>query len=128
MERAPKSSLRRRDWSLLIDRCSNNVHDASKSVRSDRDLNRSSEIANVLSADKSLSCLHGNSTDSVLTKMLSDLEDETILTGGNLNLKCVENLGKSSSVELNIDDGTNDLSDSSSIEFGTGVEAASGYK
>jgi hypothetical protein len=38
--------------------------------------------------------------------MLSDLEDETVLSA--VDLKCVEN-GREVSVELDVDDGTNDL-------------------
>lgn len=57
-----------------------------------------------------LSTVHSNGTDSVLTKMLSNLKDETA-TSTVLNFKSVQDSGKGVLLELNINDGTNDGTD-----------------
>lgn len=54
-----------------------------------------------------LSTVHSNGTDSVLTKMLGNFENETT-TSVILNFESVQDSGKSILLKLNIDDGTND--------------------
>jgi hypothetical protein len=53
-----------------------------------------------------LSTVHSNGTDSVLTKMLSNFEDETT-TSVVLDFESVQNSRKGVLFELNIDNGTN---------------------
>jgi hypothetical protein len=60
--------------------------------------------------------------------MLGYFQDETIGTDGDLDLKGVENLRKLV-VELNIDDGSNDLCDLSIEKSGgAAVRTHTGYK
>lgn len=54
-----------------------------------------------------LGTVHSNSTDSVLTKMLSNFKDKTT-TSVVLNFKSVQDSRKSVLFELNVDNGTND--------------------
>jgi hypothetical protein len=54
-----------------------------------------------------LSTVHSNGTDSVLTKMLSNFEDKTT-TSIILNFESVQDSGKSILLKLNVNDGTND--------------------
>jgi hypothetical protein len=49
------------------------------------------------------------------TYVLGDLKDETFISLGDFDLKCVENL-RQFIVELDVDDGTDNLSDLSSEE------------
>jgi len=57
-----------------------------------------------------LGTVHSNSTDSVLTKMLSNFKDKTT-TSTVLNFKSVQDSRKSVLFELNVDNGTNDGTD-----------------
>ena len=52
--------------------------------------------------------------------MLGDLEDETVLS--SVDLKSVENGGELT-VELDVDDGTNDLGNSARGNFSSGEES-----
>jgi hypothetical protein len=53
-----------------------------------------------------LSTVHSNGTDSVLTEMLSDFEDETA-TSVVLDFKSVQDSRKGVLFELNVDNSTN---------------------
>ena len=64
-----------------------------------------------MTSNETVSGVQGDGSHVVATEMLSDLEHETVLSISDL--KSVENGGKST-IELDVDDGTNDLRNSSS--------------
>ena len=74
------------DGSLLVDRLADDVKDASKSSGTHGDHDRGSGVADFLSSDKALGGLHGNSADSVLSEMLSDLQNQARSAGSDLDL------------------------------------------
>ena len=90
-----------------VDRVADHVEEAAFDVFADWHFDRSSGIGNLHSTNETLGTVHGNGADRVLTKVGSDLEDETTTVEVN-DLERVENGRKSLSLELNIDDGTND--------------------
>lgn len=103
MDRVVFSSL---DGSSLIDGFTNNVHDTSESTRSDWNGDRTSGVNNTLSSDETFSTVHGNSSDSGVSQVLSNLKDESVRS--TLDFKCVQNL-REFTFELNINDGTDNL-------------------
>jgi len=105
---------------------SDNIKDTAKGLRSDRHLDRGAGVHASLSTDETLSGLHSNAADSVLSKVLGDLEDEAGLILGAVNLEGVKDLGEVSIVELDVDDGTNDLGDLSVAHKGGGGMEATG--
>ena len=96
------------DWALLIDWLSNNVHNSSKSLWSDWNHNWRSSISDGLSSNETFSGIQSDSSDVVTTQMLGDLKNESVFSA--LDLKGVENFWKVT-LELDIDDGTDDLRD-----------------
>jgi len=95
------------NWSTLINWLANNVDDTAKETWADRHLDWGTSVNNSLATDQTISCVHSNGTDGVLSKMLSNLEDNTDIVF--LNLKGVQDRWKLA-IELNVNDGTNDLS------------------
>jgi hypothetical protein len=112
------------DGSLLVNWLTNDVDDTAESFGSHGHLNRSSSIFAILATDKSVGGFHGNGTDGVLSKMLCDLENETI-AAYDFDLKSVENLRKFL-IELNINDGSNYLSNLSDTGRGSGATESTG--
>ena len=96
------------DWSLLVDWLTNDVDDSTKSLGADWHLNWGASISDLLSSNKTLSGVQSDGSHVVTTKMLGDLEDQSVVD--TLNLKGVEDRWKVA-LELHIDDGTNDLGD-----------------
>ena len=96
------------DWALLIDWLTNNVHNSSKSLWSDWNHNWRSGISDGLSSNETFSGIQSDSSDVVTTQMLGDLKNESVFSA--LDLKGVHNLWKVT-LELDIDDGTDDLRD-----------------
>jgi hypothetical protein len=66
-----------------------------------------------LSSDKTFGGVHGNGSDSGVTKMLSNFQNQSVLD--TINFEGVEN-GRDFTFELNIDDGTDYLRDLSLFE------------
>lgn len=95
------------DRTPLVDGLTNDVHDTTKSVTANGNLDRSTSVDDLLATDETLGTVHSNGTDGVLAQVRRDLEDETT-TVEILDLKGVEDRGKVVGVELNVDDGTND--------------------
>jgi hypothetical protein len=60
--------------SLLIDRLADDVQDAAKGARADRNHDRSAGINNLLTTGQTLGSLHTNGADSVLTQVLGNLK------------------------------------------------------
>ena len=94
------------DGTTLIDGLTDNVDDSSEGLGTDGHQNGGSDIADTLSSNETLGGVKGNSAHVVATQMLGDFEDESV--GAVLNLKGVQNRGELA-LELDIDDGTNDL-------------------
>mmetsp|Transcript_2155 Transcript_2155/g.4907 ORF Transcript_2155/g.4907 Transcript_2155/m.4907 type:complete len:511 (-) Transcript_2155:15-1547(-) len=99
------------DRSALVDGLSDDVHDTSQGLATDRDLDRLSRVPHLLASHESLGGIHGNGTDGVLSQMLRHLKNETDLVV--LDLQGSQDRRQVAAGELNIDDGTNDLGDSS---------------
>ena len=95
------------DGTTLVNGLANDVHDTAEGRGADGDTNGSTSVNDLLATDETLGTVHGNGPDRVLTKVGSDLEDETTTVEVN-DLERVENGRKSLSLELNIDDSTND--------------------
>jgi hypothetical protein len=98
---------------LLIYGLANNVKNAAEGSGADGNHDRSTSVTDSLSTDQALGGFHGNCADGVLSEMLGDLENDTRRSGGNCDFKGVQDWGKRS-IELHVDDGTNDLGDVSS--------------
>lgn len=98
------------DGTALIDGFTNDIDNSSKCLRTNRHENGCAGILHVLATHEALSGVQGNCADVVATEMLGDLEHKTVLS--TLDLKSVED-GREISVELHVDDGTDDLRDSS---------------
>ena len=96
----------------------------TEKLGTDGNLDGCTSVEDGLTADKTLSTIHGNSTDSVLSEMLGNLENETGVTV--LDLKSVQNVGqlcipssycyfdiavRRTSIELHIHDGSDDRND-----------------
>jgi len=95
---------------LFIDRLADDIKDAAKGSRTDRNHNGGTSIDALLASHETLSGLHGNCAHGVLSQVLGDLENKARGAGSDFDLECIENRGKRT-IELNVDDGTNDLGD-----------------
>ena len=73
-----------------------------------------------MSTNETVGGVQGDGSDVIATKMLGDLKDETVLSP--LDLKSIQNGGKST-IELNVDDGTNDLRNFASCYFNSREES-----
>lgn len=93
--------------SSLVDGVTDDVHDSSEGLGADGDTNGGTGIDNFLSADESFGGVHGDGADSGVSEMLGDLEDESVLDA--LYFEGVED-GWDLTLELHVDDGTDDLS------------------
>ena len=85
----------------------NDVHNSSEGTGTDWNHDRISSIFDLLTSDETISTVQGNGSNSGVTQMLSDFEDESVL--GASDFKGIKN-GRKFTFELDIDDGTNDLS------------------
>eukprot|EP01137_Pigoraptor_chileana_P012314 Opistho-2@64579 len=100
------------DGATLVNGLTNDVHNASQGVGADGDLDGGASVDALLAADETLRAVHGNGTDRVLTEMLGDLKNKTVLA--SLNLEGVKDRGERI-VELDVDDGTNDGHDATRL-------------
>lgn len=98
------------DGTTLINGLANDVHDTAESSGTDGNLDGCTGVKDLLSANETLCTVHGNGTDRVLTQVSSDLEDETA-TVEVLDFESIENRRKVLSLELDVDDGTNNCFD-----------------
>merc|ERR1719231_1918758 len=76
------------DGTTLVNRLANDVHDAAQSSVADGDFNGRASVKHGLTTDETLSTVHGNGTDSVLTQMLGNLKHEPNVVV--LDLKAVQ--------------------------------------
>jgi hypothetical protein len=82
-------------------------------------------VDHLLATDETVGTVHGNATDSVLTEVLRDLEDEAATLGlglalDELDVESVKDSGELVTVELDVDDGTNDGLDLANLVRGGG--------
>ncbi len=97
------------DGASLVDGLSNDIDNSSQGFGTDGHKNGVSGVSNTLTSDETVSRVEGDGSHVVATEMLGDLEDETVLSA--LNLKGVKN-GGDLTIELHVDDGTDDLRNS----------------
>lgn len=95
------------DWTALVDGFADDVHDTAEGCGTDRNTDGGASVDDLLPTDETFGTVHGNGADRVLAKMGGNLEDETT-TVEVLNLKGIENLGEVFSVELDVNDSTDD--------------------
>ena len=108
MDRAERIRLNR---AAFIDGLTNDVQDTSKRAVTDRDGDGSTRVDDLLATDETLSTVHGNATDSVLTKVLGDLKNEAATVLHVLDLQGVENGWKLLTREVNVNNGTDNGAD-----------------
>ena len=106
-----RESLVSADGAALIDRLTNHIDDSAESLGADGHLNGVASVNDWLATHETFGGVESDGSHVVTTQMLGDLEDEAVL--GALNLKSVEN-GRKFTLELHIDDGTNNLGNLSS--------------
>mmetsp|Transcript_19812 Transcript_19812/g.50669 ORF Transcript_19812/g.50669 Transcript_19812/m.50669 type:complete len:478 (-) Transcript_19812:230-1663(-) len=94
------------DFSTLINGLSNDVNDTAKGLLAYGNLDGGAGVNYALATDKTVSGIHSNSPHGVFSKMLGNLKNESHVVV--LNLKGVQDGGELT-IELNIDDGTNNL-------------------
>jgi len=88
---------------------------------SDRDGDRGTGVDDLLATDETVGTVHSNGSNSVLTQVLGDLENETtLLSTLELDLEGVENRREVVRVEVDIDNGTNDGLDRTGLDSGRG--------
>jgi hypothetical protein len=102
-----RAVLVRLDRTTLVNGVASDVHDTTKSRVTDRNGDGSTGVLGGSTSDETLSTVHGNATDNVLTQMLGNLKDELLAIV--LSLERVENGRELSAIELDVDDGTDDL-------------------
>ena len=96
------------DGALLVDGFSNDVHDSSESLGADWHHDGVSSVGHTLSSNETFSRVQGDSSNVVSSKMLGNLENESVF--GSLHLEGVQDWWEVS-FELHINDGSNDLGD-----------------
>ena len=107
------------DGTTLVNGLANDVHDAAEGTLSNGDFDRCTRVNDLLATDETLSTVHGNGADRVLTEVSGDLEDETTTVEVN-DLESVENGGEVLGLELDVDDGTDDGFDRPNLGLGFG--------
>lgn len=95
------------DRATFVDGFTNDVHDATEGSSADGNHDGGAGVNDLGATDKTLCTVHSNGTDRVLTKMGGDLKNETT-TAEILDLEGVQDRREVVSVELDVDDGTND--------------------
>ena len=99
------------DRAALVNGLTNDVQDTSKRTVTDRDGDGSTCVDDLLATDETLGTVHGNATNGVFTKVLSDLKNESVATLHILNLKSVEDSREVLRIEVNVNNSTNDGTD-----------------
>ena len=107
------------DGTTLINGLTNDVHDTTESSGTDGNPDGCASINDLLATNETLCTVHGNGTDRVLAEVSGDLEDETSAVVV-LDLERIENGREVLSLELDVDDGTNDGLDSADVGLGLG--------
>ena len=103
------------DGTTLVNGLTNNINDSAEGFGADGDQNRRTSVLNWLSTDETFGGVKSNGPDVVATQVLGDLKHESVLH--TLDFKSVENWGQRT-LELHVDDGTNNLRDLSVSNLG----------
>mmetsp|Transcript_10945 Transcript_10945/g.17738 ORF Transcript_10945/g.17738 Transcript_10945/m.17738 type:complete len:212 (-) Transcript_10945:34-669(-) len=113
------------DGAALINGLTNNVHNAAKSLRAHRNQDGLAGVLALLATHKTVSRVHGNGSHHILTQMLGHLENKSGTVLADSYLQRVKNRGRLA-VELDINDGTDNLGDPSiSPQGGRGFKPTS---
>jgi hypothetical protein len=110
------------DGTALVDGLTDNVDDTAQALGTDGNSDGGTSVLDGLATDQTLSSVHGNGTDGVLSQVLGDLKNQT--TVQVLDLEGVQNGGELALVELDIDDGTNDRAN---LARGLGIGSIASY-
>jgi peptide chain release factor 1 len=97
------------DGTTLINWVTSNVHNTTERSWTDWHHDGVSSIGCTMATDETLSTIHSNCADNVLSQMMRNLEDELVAT--IVGFESVQNRRKLVSIEFDIHDGTNDLMD-----------------
>lgn len=90
------------DGSTLVNGLTTDVDNSTKGTSADGDSDGGTSVSDGGTSDKTLSTVHSNGSDGVLTEMLSNLEDELALAVTTLDGQGVENSGEVILLELDI--------------------------
>lgn len=94
------------DGAALVDGLTDHVDDSAEGLGADGHQDGGAGVDDALASDQALSGVQGNGSHVVAAQVLSDLKDKSVL--GSLDFECVED-GWELSVEVDVDDGTNNL-------------------
>lgn len=103
------------DGALLVNGLTDDIDNSTESLGADGHHNGAASVNDGLASDEALSGVEGNGSHTVATEMLSNLKNESVIE--TLNLERVGD-GRKCALELNIDNGTNDLRDLTSGQVG----------
>ena len=95
-----------------------NIQKTAEDLRSDWNFDAIASIVCLHPADQPISRIHRNCADTVFTEMLLNLNDEFVfnaLNGLSWDSDRVENRWEFASGKINIDDGANNLDDSTFV-------------
>lgn len=98
------------DGTTLINGLTNDVDDTAERALADGDLDGGTSVDDLLATNETLGTVHSNGTDRVLTQVSGDLEDETTAVEV-LDLESVQDGRESISLELHVNDSTDDCLD-----------------
>ena len=70
------------DGTTLVNGVTSDVHDATETAGTDGDLDGGTSVDDLAATDETLSTVHGNATDDVLTQMLLELVRQRRVAGG----------------------------------------------
>ena len=96
------------DRALFVNGLSNDVHNSSQGLGTHRHHDGVASVGHTLASDETLGGVQGDGSNVVSSKMLGDLENESVF--GSLHLEGVED-GREVSLELHINDCSDDLGD-----------------
>jgi hypothetical protein len=99
------------DRTAFVNGLANNVDNSTESLGADGHHNGGTGIGNGLATNETLSRVHSNGTHVVSTQVLGDLKDEDLFS--IMDAQGIENGGEGA-LELDVDDGTNNLGNLSS--------------
>jgi len=93
----------------LVDRIAQHVHDAAQGTLADGYQNRAAGIGDTEAPGHTLGRTHGDGAHHAVTELLLHLQGKTLVVHG----QCVIDLGHAFAGKLHIDDGADDLHDTS---------------
>lgn len=94
------------DWTSLVNWLTNHIDNSTESFWTDWHENGCTSIDDSLSSNETFSGIQGDGSHVVTTQMLSDFQNQSVLS--SLYFQSIQN-GWEFTVEVHIDDGTNNL-------------------